>query len=131
MFEPLNRTFPQEQAHDLGLSDDEIALLRAAFKLFDGSYNSMIAVLRQYGASDDLLRAVMTIAATEMKEKREDVDIFDLDSTMAWTKGQTGTQNEVQREERITPTTEFFNSVRYWFSAADRDRYYRRQRKDR
>lgn len=128
VFQPLNREFPVDEAREMGLDEGDIATLRAAFKMFDGSYNSLIAVLRQYGVSDDLLRVVFTIAADQMGEARDDVNIFDKDDTMAWTKGQTGTQNEVQKAGRITPTRNLFATVAYWFSAADRERYYRRNR---
>lgn len=129
MFGPKQTPFPYARARELGLSEEQIAFCEAALKMFDGSYNTLIALLRENGYCDDILRAVMTIAAEEMGESRDDVDILDVDSTMAWTKGQTGTAKDLQEAKPgFDALSNLFASVTFWFNRANADRDIRRRR---
>lgn len=100
------RFVPAVEALWRGLTTDEIAVLQEALNYFDDSYDELMAMLQQLGATKPIYEAVNGVAVTVMGKHRYEVDKWSRAEMEDWGDGYQGTMDELEKLEFRSAITE-------------------------
>lgn len=101
-----------------GASVEDMVAMQAALNFHDGNYNSFIACLRQYGASEALLDAVQAVIEDEMGMARTDIAPNDKTEHKVWGMGYGATEADIREVQRIEPDEDLKFNARWRFNNA-------------